>query len=425
MLSKFAEIIGLRSRSHELHVDSILKKDIYSYEIQNRKGNIEKGEIQAPSLKQAIRQLEKKSLSIVSVKKAAPELPVYMKRVNHSDLMVFFRQLSCMWSSGLSVQRSLNILADQSTDYHVKSIMISLNTMLQQGESFTDALSHFPEIFSKFHIFMLRASEEGGFIDRSIDYLAEVMEREERLHRKVQAALIYPVIVFVVGVVGCLGVFYWIYPFLQSLVNDMGVKIPFYAKGMMFLAEALRKYYVVIPTVLLILFIFSRLKHFVKRTVYGRVWYERIILSIPVVKELVTKAVITHMLIVLSSLLRAAVPVARALDLTAEASDNFIIGGCFGEISQRIKEGSTLTESMSGFDILPRSLTAMISVGEETGELSEVLMKIASLYEVELNASLEAFTKLIEPLATGLLGIIVGIMLLSFFVPIYLAINAI
>jgi len=412
---------------------SIIKRDVkpdqgdfYVYVAQDQAGRLLKGKIKAGSLSSAIRAVEKKSLLVLTMERAPRSFTLAHRKWNGSDLIFLFREISVMCNSGLSLKRSIEVLHSQSDNPFAKDFFHELIVALENGKSFSDAMAIFPKIFSKFHVSMIKASEEGGFLTRTIDYLSNVVERELSLVKRVKAALTYPLMLFLIGTAGCLGVFYWIFPYLKLLVNDMGVKLPFYTQVMMTIAEALRSYYVFLPLLAILAFASYRLYLLVRGTIHGQIWLEKIIFRIPAIKEIVKMGVLTHSLIMLSSLSKAGVHITSAIELAGETCDNHFIGGAFQRVAQMVRDGRTIADSMRDMpSVFPPTLVAMVSVGEETGEIPSVLAKTAYLYELELSTLTENFTKLIEPLSIAVLGLMVGTILLSFFIPIYSSISAI
>ncbi|MDQ7825647.1 MAG: type II secretion system F family protein [Candidatus Eremiobacteraeota bacterium] len=402
------------------HGEGPALKSRYLYVIKDEHNTLIKGELNATSLREAIRLLEKRAFTIISIEKVVRKIPLTLKNWNLDNVFFFFRRLLVMHRSGVHIKKAFDILNKQSEDPITREIFHTIEKALEEGKTFAQALGMYPEIFSKFHRAIIRASEEGGFLDNGIEYLTDVMEREIDLKKKISAALTYPVMIFFIGLIGSLAVCYWIFPYIQILVNDMGVKLPLYSQMMINVGDALRRYYILFPLVLIAVFVVKRFFVFIENTLHGKIWWERLLLSLPFIKDLKIKASLTHALIVLASLTNSGVTLLQALELSAETSDSFFIGGAFHELGESIKLGETLNESMARFpDIFPRILVAMVKVGEESGELAEVLLKTAELYEIELTSTMESFTKLIEPLAISALGLIVGFILLSFFIPIY------
>jgi type IV pilus assembly protein PilC len=402
------------------------KGELYDYEIRDLKGNTATGEIVALSLMEAIRKLQKKSTLIVSVKKAAPKLLSVHRKINTYDLMLIFRELSIMCQSGFRIHKALDVISSQGQDPVIKVVILGIKESLEQGLSFSEALKRFPDTFSKFHISVIRAAESGGFLENSLDYIASIMEREMMIRKRVQAALNYPIALFMVGMVGSFIVFFWIFPYIQLLVKDLNVRLPLYSQLLMTLAAAARNIYVIVPAFMILLFLLAKSNHFFRGTIEGRMWMERMLMLIPGIREVLKKSVLSHVLIILEALTKAGVHITSALELASETCNNFVIGNAILEVSSLVKKGKGIGEGMSAFPaIFPRAVITMVVVGEESGELADVFRRMAFIYDIELSATIESFTKLIEPIAVAALGVTAGVLILSFFVPIYTAINKI
>ncbi|MDQ7824870.1 MAG: type II secretion system F family protein [Candidatus Eremiobacteraeota bacterium] len=400
------------------------KEERFSYVIKNLRLNIERGEVKASSLQDAIRKIENKAFQIISVERARKPFAVQLRTYHIENITFLFREISIILKSGLTLQRAFIILNEQAESAGAREIFAAIQKSLEEGRSFSESLGLFPGIFTRFHRSMVRASEQGGFLQQSIEYLSDVLEREAHLKKKVKTALMYPLILITLSLIGGFLIFSSITPHLETLVKDLDLELPLFSRIMMELFGLTRNCFIFIPSVVVALYILYALWAYIGNTRRGQLWWEKFVLSLPVIKELKVKAVITHALITLSSLVSSGVHLVEALMLAGETCDHYYIGGAFQSIAENIKEGQTIWESMEAYPaFFPQTLVAMVSVGEETGELAEVLSRTAAFYELDLNTSLESFTKIIEPAAVTLLGVMIGLMILSFFVPVYAALN--
>jgi len=398
--------------------------DHYAYEIEDHRGNRKKGILRAHSLPGAIRTLERRSKTIFSVQKAEERSVLLLRRWNPDGVHLFFRQLSVMVKSGLPLKYAITVLKTQQEDAEAKDIVSHLERGLERGLSFSESLAQFPQIFSKFHRSIIKASEEGGFLDVSLLYLASVMEKETLIRQKVRGALNYPIAICAVGIAGTVFIFYWIFPYLKMLITDLKIELPLYSRIVFTIAERLEKYYILIPVAILVYILLKNLVHASRNTLQGRLFWERIVLHTPVVKDIKKKEILTHALYILACLTEAGISVVPSFELAGESCGNLYIEGAFQDVVEKLREGGSLNDGMNSHnDIFPRTMIAMITVGEESGELSEVLAKTAEMYESELFHDIEGFTRLIEPVAIGGLGLLIGFLIVSFLVPIYTAVN--
>jgi len=398
----------------------IQQETLFIYKARDPRGEQKEGQISAYSLNEAVRKLEKRSFCIIKLEKAPTRFDLIPSRIKFTDLITLFRALSTMSNCGLNIRRTLSILESQADSPVLKAIFFNLYKSIDAGKSFSDALGLFPGIFTNFHRSIIKASERGGFFSTGLGYLADILEREMALQSKVRAALNYPLVIFCAGILICAAVMYWIIPMLTAMVKDMGVKLPFYSRMLIFAGECLRRWEIVIPSIILLGYGAHRLIRYFSGTIQGKIMWDRLSLSIPVVGEIKTKAMLVHTIIMLAYLTKAGENIVNALELAGNTCDNVILGGAFQSIANDVKEGQTIGEGMGRYPrIFPKTLVAMVVVGEESGELEHALMRTSTLFEVELETMLDGFTKLIEPLAIIVLGLIVSVLLLSMFVPIY------
>ncbi len=396
----------------------------YSYVIRDLKGKIVKGNITAENLRAAIRKLEPKSLKVISLEKIHIEETLGVNKLKLRDLMVFFRELAVIYKSGIPIHRAINVVQKETEDPDIRKIFTNMRDSLRQGKSFSESMALFPEVFTRFHRSLVKAAEQGGYLESGLDYLSHVIEKEVDLRMKVKSSLNYPVFVFIFGLAGCLLVFLWISPFLQTIVSSFGVKLPIYTRILLTFAQLVHRFFFLIPVLIVICLILAKFKDRLFHMQIVKLRWEQFIFSIPRVNDLVKKSILTHALIVLSSLLKSGVKLTYCLELAAESCDSIIVGTAFQIVSEQIQEGKTLAECMSEQpEIFPRVLVTMVSVGEEAGELSETLEKTASFYEADVSYAADSFAKFIEPLASLLLGAFVAVLVLSFFVPIYSILN--
>jgi len=392
----------------------------FIFKAKNLNGDLQEGRICAYSLNEAVRKLEKRAFTIITLEKVQQGFEILPTKIKFTDLITLFRALSTMSNCGMNIRRTLRILESQTESQVMKAIFCNLCKSVDAGKSFSEALNLFPGIFTNFHRSIIRASERGGFFSKGLEYLADIQERELSLQNKVKAALNYPIMIFCAGILICAAVMYWIIPMLTALVKDVGVKLPFYSRMLIFLVDCLRRWEIVIPSVIIVAFFASRLFKYFSGNIQGKLIWDRLVLSIPVVGEIQKKAMLVHTIVMLAYLMKAGEHIVKALELAGNTCDNMIIGNAYQDVADAVKNGSTIGDGMREYPLIfPRTLIAMIVVGEESGELDHTLLKTSTLFELELEALLAGFTKLIEPLAIMVLGFIVSMLLLSMFVPVY------
>lgn len=397
---------------------------LYSYEIKDLSGKIRKGDIKAFSLKEAVKILEKQSLAIISVEKAPYKEITRIGKIDHLSLMIIFKELSVMISSGLTIRRSLDILASQQNKPEIKNILDNLGRALDSGVCLSSAFSLFPEIFTRFHQGLIRAGETGGFLDTSLNYLAGTMEKEIFIKKKLKTALNYPIMVFMVGFVFILCAFYWSLPYVRMLVNDLHIALPLPTRILLTIAQATTEYYVALPLFFIILTVIVKWPIISERYIKNNLGLEKITMATPLLRDIMKKSLISQTFIVLEALIASGINVVNAINLAGEICENAIFGNALKEVSEEIKKGKTLGEALESFpQLFPKTVTSMVTVGEATGELVEIFNKIILLFTLELDSTVENITKLVEPVAIIVMGVIIGVIVLLFFMPIYIALS--
>jgi len=399
---------------------------LYHYEIKDREGKSIKGEIRARTLKEALRKLEKRSATIVSLEKSTQTSLINPGRLKTDDLLFIFRELSVLMECGVPIRRALTVIIDQEKESRIKEMLSFMRVSVEKGESLSDSMSKLSDTFSRFHISLIKAGETGGFTDKSLAYLSSVLEKESSLNKRVKASLNYPLVIFIVGIVMSIGAFCMIYPYVKLIVRDLGVTLPIYSRAMMAVIDWLESPYISVPLLIAAFYMAVKLKSILNCTVHGRMWKEKMSLSIPGLKDIVKKSIMTRILFVMEALLNSGVTLINSLELAADCCENLIVEHALKSVVIRIKEGESMAQGMESYpSLFPRTVISMISVGEESGELAEMFRKTASLYTMELTATLESFVKLVEPVAIITIGAIVSALILSFFIPIYTALSRI
>jgi type IV pilus assembly protein PilC len=395
---------------------------IYSYQIRDLAGNQKKGKISASSLADAIRILERQSEAILALEKAPYDDSLDVRRISLYDTMVFFRELEVMFKSGLSLQRALTVLENQQGDDNARNLMHSLKKAIESGLAFSDALGLFPSLFPTFHLGIIKAGEKGGFMGISLNHLAIAIEKDMELRKKIKAALEYPITVFLLGIVITIGAFYLTLPHIIDLIRDLHIALPLHTRLLLSTFSFLSRPPVMISLIACALFVIARWSMLTRKYITSKPWWEKAVFSTPIVRDIVTKALMTQNFIILQALVSSGIPVSSATQLLFETCENGTFREAFRSVHQDLYKGKTLGEGMERFPrIFPRRVISMVAIGEESGTLESMLEKVIFLNTIELDAAITSFTKFIEPMAIAALGFMMGGVLLFFFVPIYSA----
>ena len=344
------------------------------------------------------------------------QIPGLGAKVNSKSLVAFTRQLARLVDSGLPLLRGLRLLERQEKNPMLRRVTNDLAVSIEGGSTFSEALAQHPKIFNYLFVNMVKAGELGGVLEIVLARLAQFMEKAQKIKGKIKAALFYPVAVMIVagGVVAVLMVF--VVPRFKIIFNDLmeGADLPGFTLFVLGASEFLASH--ILPTILGLITLFVMLK-LVIRTKFGRMIWDRIALSFPLLGPVVSKVAIARFARTLGTLLSSGVPILQALTIVKETSGNVIVGNAVTDIHESVKEGETITAPMDHCSVFPATVIGMVDVGEQTGALPEMLMKVADDYEEDVDNAVSALTSLLEPIMIVFLAIVVGSIVIALFLP--------
>ena len=413
----------------------------FSYVAMDARGRETKGEIEAESQTAALSRIREKGLFPTSVvdaaaapakgKKPAPgkgkagakggmnmelKLPSFMNRVKPKQLMIFTRQLATLIDAGLPLVRSLDVLEKQEKHPVLKSALREMADAIQSGSTFAEALAQHPKIYNKLYVNMAKAGEVGGVLDKVLLRLAEFMEKAQRIKSKVTSAMVYPMVVMVmaIGILTFLMIF--IIPKFKEIFTDLleGQALPPLTEFVMSISTMMttRLPYLVGGVVLIVILI-----KVMARTPKGAAILDRIKLKLPIFGVLISKTAIGRFARTLGTLMSSGVPVLQALNIVRDTSGNQVIANAVSQIHDAVKEGENMAPPIEATKIFPPMVISMVQVGEETGDLPEMLMKIADTYDEEVDNTVAGLTSIIEPILIVFLAVVVGTIVISLFLP--------
>jgi type IV pilus assembly protein PilC len=343
-------------------------------------------------------------------------------RVSGRDLAVFCRQFATMIDAGVSLVRCLAVLEEQSGSARLRGIIREIQAGVESGETLSRALSRWPKIFDNLFVGLVRAGEVGGVLDETLNRLATFMEENERLRRKVKAAMTYPVLVLFFATAVVIGMVTFVLPQFVSVFNDLGIKdLPRPTEILIQISNFItKKWYMVIGGVVLG---FAAFGQYISTRIGRRHW-DWAKLKVPVFGKLNHKIAIARFSRTLSTLLTSGVPILQALETVAGAVDNEIISDAIMASRAAIREGEQIGDPLQRSGMFPPMVVQMVAIGEETGSLDQMLSKIADFYETEVDATLAGLTAALEPILIVSLGFIVGFIVISMFMPLIHAISS-
>ena len=338
------------------------------------------------------------------------------KTVSTKVLMIFTRQLATLIDAGLPLLRGLTVLAKQEKDLVLRNTINALADAVQGGNTFSESMAQHPKIFNKLYINMVKAGELGGVLELVLNRLAEFQEKAQKIKNKVVAAMAYPVIVLVIamGIMAFLLAF--IVPKFEQIFHDMlgGARLPPITQFVIDASNILKNQAPLLIAIAVGFFIIYKL---IARTVKGRWWIDRIVLAAPLFGDLTRKSAISRFSRTLGTLVTSGVPILQALNITRETAGNAVIAEAVGKVHDSVKEGESIVSPLEASGVFPPMVISMVDVGEETGQLPEMLMKIAEVYDDEVDNAVEGLTSLLEPIMIVFLALIVGTIVIALFMP--------
>ena len=344
------------------------------------------------------------------------KLPQLPQKVKPKQLMTFTRQLATLVDAGLPLVRSLDVLGKQEKNTSLKRALLEMSESINTGSTFAEALAHHPKIFNKLYVNMAKAGEVGGVLDQVLVRLAEFMEKAQKIKNKVVSAMVYPLVVMTMAVGILIFLMVVIIPKFKEIFKDLmeGQGLPPLTNFVINVSNVVKNDYIVVIIGIVILVIIIKM---LAKTKQGSLVLDRLKLSAPVFGNLVSKTVISRFSRTLGTLMTSGVPVLQALNIVRDTSGNEIIARAVGQIHDAVKEGENMAPPIEATGVFPSMVVSMVQVGEETGDLPEMLMKIADSYEDEVDNAVAGLTSIIEPLLIIFLAVMVGTIVIALFLP--------
>ncbi len=404
---------------------------VFAYEAINNDAQKVKGDVTADSKDQAIKLIQEKGLrptrlqmqkdapakrAVPGVEQAAPKKkgPLFKGGVKTAEIVTFTTQLSTLQDAGLPIVRSLNILEEQQKPGRLKDELEAISEEVEQGSTFSEALSKYPKSFNKLYISMVKAGEAGGVLDVILRRLAGFMEKSQKLRKKVKGALIYPVAVITVAAAILVVIMLFVVPAFEKMFADIGQSLPAPTQLLLSTSQAIQTYWFLLPGIPILL-VFSM--KMVARTERGGRALDAFKLKMPVFGNIIKKSSVARFCRTLGTLIASGVPILEALRIVRDAVGNVIISNAIEDVHSSIREGDTIADPLRASGIFDELLVNMIDVGEETGELDKMLMKIADNYEMDVDVAVEGMSSLLEPVLIVGMGLVVGFIVVSLFLP--------
>ncbi len=396
----------------------------YVVRARSPQGKASKQKVSANSPREARATLQQQGLYILDVKEAEGfslngDLDLsFLNKITVKDKALFSRQFAALVNAGVALVRGLGVMSEQCKNPKLKKALLDVNADVQQGVSLSDAMRSHPEAFDELYVSMIQAGEIGGVLDEVLNRLSKLLEDSARLNNQIKSALAYPVVVTLIAVAIFFGMVIFLIPIFDGIFKQLGGELPAFTQLLVNLSEFLRNPAYLVPTIVIVIGIVFGLRQYYK-TRAGRETIDRISLKVPLFGDLIQKTAVARFCRTFGSLSRSGVPILSALEIVRDTAGNQIISNAVDEARREIQGGGMLSLALQKEKVFPVLATQMINVGEETGELDKMLMKVADFYEDEVEQAVKAMTSVIEPLMIVVLGGMVGSILVAMYLPMF------
>jgi len=391
---------------------------VYKYRAVSTTGQNFDGQLEARDIEDARGMLIRRHLTIQSIKKKPTEikLPSIGAGISAKEIARFTRQFSAMSNAGLPIIQSLTILEEQAGNPSLKNVIHKVTQSINGGSSLADALALHPKVFDRLYVHMVAAGEAGGILDGILMRLAEYQEANERLKRKVKKAMTYPAMVAIVAIIVVIIMLTFVIPQFTGIFGEAGIELPWPTKVVMGLSDLIRDNILVWFTVLIAVIVVTK---YLLNIPKFRLLFDSFMLKSPLFGDLLTKSTIARFSRTLGTLLNAGVAITDALTVTAKTAGNSKVEQSIMYIQRSITGGKPIADPMIETKIFPPMVVQMTAVGERTGGLGNMLIKVADFYDEEVDAAVDTLTSMIEPLIIVFLGGFIGFILVAMYMPMF------
>jgi len=391
-------------------------------QVKDKAGNVLEERVVADSQDEAKRILRKRYAAIGKIRKAGMDfdmaaIEAALSNVTVKDKAIFSRQFAVLVNAGVAIVRTLAVLADQASNPKFKKALNTIGEDVQQGVNLSEAMRKHPDCFDKLYVSMVEAGETGGVLDEVMNRLAKLLEDVARLQSQVKSALAYPVTVGIFAVLAFLGMTIFLIPVFAGIFESLDAELPALTQFMVNLSNFLRSPKAVIPVGVVIGTVTAFKQYY--KTPAGRLQIDALALKMPIFGDLNEKNAVARFCRIFGTLTRSGVPIIQCLEISQDTIPNKVISNAIGAAKEAILEGGMLSVAIAERKVFPSMAIQMMMIGEETGELDAMMMKVADFYEDEVEQAVKALTSVIEPLMmVGIAGM-VGTILLSMYLPMF------
>jgi type IV pilus assembly protein PilC len=395
-------------------------------EVRDSKGNVKQEKIDAQTVESARTKLKTKYQFIQNIRPARSfditkidlkDLEAAINPVTVRDKAVFSRQFAAMVNAGVAMVRCLTVLSEQCNNPKLRKVLAQVSIDVQQGINLSDAMRRHPDCFDTLYVSMVQAGEVGGVLDEVLNRLAKVLEDMSRLKNQVKGAMAYPVAVGILAILVFLGMTIFLIPVFAGIFKGLGTELPGLTLFMLGVSGVLTSWMVLIPISVIAGLIFGYTQYY--KTKIGKLTMDRFFLKMPILGDLNEKSATARFCRIFGTLTRSGVPILNSLDIVRDTAGNQVIANAIEKSKLEVQQGGMLSNALQREKAFPSLAIQMISIGEETGELDTMMMKVADFYEDEVEQAVKALTSVLEPIMMVFLAGMVAVILLSMYLPMF------
>ncbi|MFB2982274.1 type II secretion system F family protein [Microseira sp. BLCC-F43] len=400
-------------------------------QVRDAQGNTKKEKVVAETLREARTKLREQYASVNDLKEAKGfsldfDLQTAMASVTVKDKAIFSRQFAAMVNAGVALVRALGVLTEQNSNPKMKKALTAISADVNEGISLAEAMRKHPQCFDQLYTAMVEAGEVGGVLDEVLNRIAKLLEDAARLQNQVKSAMSYPVAVGSLAVIIFIGMTTLLLPIFAKIFEDIGMELPAFTQFMLGISEFLRGPTLPPPKtnyniILFIIGLFGAAFAYRQwyKTPPGRLAMDKFFLKAPIFGDIVEKTAVARFCRTFGTLTRSGVPILTCLEIVRDTAGNQVIANAIDKARQEIQTGGMISIALQRENVFPILAIQMISIGEETGEIDKMLMKVADFYEDEVEQAVKALTSILEPLMMIVIAVMVGAILLSMYLPMF------
>ncbi len=391
----------------------------FKYVAKNKDSRTVAGKIAADNKAAVIEELRKREFVIISIdeiKEAAAKQKTFRsKKVKAEEIVIFSRQLATMVDAGIPIMQGVDALQEQVTHPTFKRVLASIRDDIQHGNSLSAAFAKHPSVFDTLYVNMIKVGETGGVLSKILDRISSYLEKTLRLKRKVQSALIYPIVVVCMAIIITVILLVKVVPTFAGIYASFNRELPAMTQALITVSDILRHYLLFLVGGVIVIAVGLKQWH---KTPQGALIIDRSILRLPIFGDLLRKVAISRFSRTLATLIQSGVPILESLEIVGKTIGNRLLELVVEDVKTSVREGESLAAPLSKSGVFPPMVTRMIGIGEKSGQMEKMLLKIAEFYDDQVDAAVDGLTSIIEPLIIGFLGIVIGFIVIALFLPI-------